>query len=66
MTDRFYTLTVCLEKDMREDDAEYLINAIMMLKGVIDVQGNVANGDTWMAEQRAKRELTNKILNVLE
>ena len=65
MTDRYYALTVVLEKDIREDDAEMLINAILMLKKVINVEGNVANPETWMAETRAKRELGEKLWRVL-
>jgi hypothetical protein len=65
MTDRFFCLTVCLEKDIREDDAESLINAIEQFSGVIKVVGHIANPDTWMAEERARRELGQKILEVI-
>jgi len=43
MTDRFHTLTVTLEREIRDDDAEALIKAIMQLRGVLDVQGEVAD-----------------------
>lgn len=33
MTDRFHTLTVVLEHDMRDDDAQALISAIGQLRG---------------------------------
>lgn len=32
MTDRFHSLTVVLEGNIREDDAESLINAILHLR----------------------------------
>lgn len=35
MTDRYHTLTVVLERDMRDDDAAALIAAIGQLRGVI-------------------------------
>jgi hypothetical protein len=65
MTDRYYALTVVLEKDIRKDDAEQIINAIRMIKYVLDVKGNVSNPDTWMAESRAKREIGDKLFNVI-
>ena len=65
MTDRYYALTVILEKDMRDDDAECVINAIKMMKFVLDVKGNIANPDTWMAEERARRELGQKLLDIV-
>lgn len=66
MTDRYYALTVVLEKDIRSDDAERLIDAIHMLRGVLSVVPNVADSTTWMAEERAKIELKNKIFEVLK
>lgn len=65
MTDRFNTLTVVLEKDMRDDDAEGLIEAIQRLRGVLSVTGNVANGNSWMAEERARHDLGQKLWEIL-
>ncbi len=65
MTDRYYALTVILEKDMRDDDAERMIDAIQMIKGVQDVKPLISNPDTWMAEERARGELSKKLWNVL-
>jgi hypothetical protein len=65
MTDRYYALTIALERDIREDDCEHLINAIKMLRGVLNVTPNVVSPDTWMAEQRALSDLQNKIYKVL-
>jgi len=65
MTDRYYALTVILEKDMRDDDAQSVIDAILMMKHVLSVKGNISNPETWMAEERAKRELGEKILGIL-
>lgn len=64
MTNRYNTLTVALEHDIREDDAEHLINAIKMLKGVLNVEGNVTTHDSWVAEERARRELRDKIFEI--
>lgn len=65
MTDRFYALTVILDKDRRDDDCENLITATRMLKGVLDVKGNIANPDTWMAESRARMDLGKKLLEIV-
>ena len=46
MTDRYNILTVALEKDLRDDDAQALINAIKMMRGVADVAGNAPMGNT--------------------
>lgn len=61
MTDRFSTLTVVLDRDIREDDAEFIINAIRMIKGVADVSGNVSDLSEYLAMTRLKKELQSKI-----
>ena len=61
MTDRIHTLTVVLEKDMREDDAEFLINAIQQLRGVLCVNGHVSTAQSYMAEERAMHALRKKL-----
>lgn len=66
MTDRFHSFTVVLEKDIREDDAEYLMNAIRCLKHVVDVSGNVSDYDSHMAYVRARSELSQKLWEVLK
>lgn len=66
MTDRIHslTVTVVLSEDLRADDAECLIDAIMMLKGVAGVATNVADATSHMAEQRARTELGEKLLAI--
>ena len=65
MTDRYHSLTVVLEKDMRSDDAEGLLAAIQRMRGVLSVTGEVTDVGTWMAEERARQELGTKIWHVL-
>lgn len=43
MTDRINAIVVVLEKDMREDDAEPILNAIRQMRGVLDVRTNIAD-----------------------
>jgi hypothetical protein len=65
MTDRYYSLTVALEKDMRDDDAEPIINAIKMIRGVLEVKGNISGLEMWTAEERCRREIGEKLLKVV-
>lgn len=65
MTERYYALTVVLTEDIREDDAQSLISAIQMLRGVATVTPHVADFTTHWAEQRAKQELRAKIIELL-
>lgn len=65
MTDKYYALTVILDKDIRDDDAQPLIEAIKMLKGVIDVTPHVSTLETHVAYHRARIELGQKLLQVL-
>lgn len=64
MTDRFFALTVILNKDIREDDAEAIIQAIQMIKGVGKVQPHISSPEFITAEFRAQNELRDKILEI--
>ncbi len=61
MTDRFNGLLVTLDHDIRKDDAEHIIGAIMQLRGVAGCNGNVANIETHLAEVRVKNELWREV-----
>lgn len=61
MTDRFNSLTVVLEADIREDDAQVLLSAISQLRGVLSVSGNVSDLGAHVALMRARHELEQKL-----
>lgn len=65
MTDRVHSLTVVLESDARTDDLEPLVKAIQQLRGVLTVKQHVANFETFMAQERVRRELGEKLMAVL-
>jgi len=65
MTDRYNYLTVVLERNLRDDDAEGLINAIKMLRGVLEVKPNIANAADFLAETRARQDIGEKLWGVL-
>jgi len=66
MTNRFNSLTVVLDKDIRDDDAEYILNAMEMIKGVLSVKPKVSNIEDHVAYERAVRDLRQKIDEVLQ
>lgn len=61
MTDRFHSLTVVLDQNIREDDAESLINAISMIKGVLSVSGNASDLSEHVARQRLVIDLRQRL-----
>jgi hypothetical protein len=65
MTDRLKGLTVAFAHDIREDDAEAIVNAIKIIKGVLDVKPIVSTHDDWIIESRVRRELGEKLIAVL-
>jgi len=65
MTDKYNSLTVVLENDIRDDDAKSIIKAIRMIKGVLAVKGNIADHKAYMAEERALRKLRSQLQEIL-
>ena len=61
MTDRLNGVTVVFEKPIRDDDAEYLINAIRMLKHVVRVEPIIRTGDSELEQIRIKSEIRDKL-----
>lgn len=66
MTNRLNGLTVTLEPNMREDDAQCIINAILLLKGVESVTTHVADLPHHFAVEQAKSEMRKKILEIVK
>lgn len=67
MTDRLNGCVVVFEKDIRVDDAEAILDAIRMVKGVLAVKaddGIVELGD-YVAQERTRRELGAKLWEIL-
>jgi len=57
MTDRINGCTVIFDREIRIDDAEYLLNAIRMIKGVKIVQPVINNSSDHIIETKLIREL---------
>lgn len=64
MTD-IHSLTVSLERDIREDDCESIINAIRAIRGVLRVEGVVADIQFYTAREQAKFDLQKQLREVL-
>lgn len=65
MTDRYNSLTVALNRDIRDDDADVIINAIRMIKGVVDVTGNVVDHDSYTAEIRTREKVVSQLQEII-
>lgn len=65
MTDRIYALSVVLEVNVRDDDLEPVLEAIKMIRGVLDVEPHVADVETWAAYARARHDLGRKLWRAL-
>lgn len=65
MSDRIKALTVVLESDIRDDDAQPLIDAIRMLRGVVCVKADVADIDHYCAVEKARHQLQQELRDIL-
>lgn len=65
MTDRIHSITLVLEADLREDDAQSLLAAVRMLKGVISAAGNVSNITDYIAQARVRLEYGQQLLAIV-
>lgn len=63
MTDRLKGVLVTFDKDIRDDDAECLIEAIRCIRSVASVKPLVADYQDHMARERVRHELANKFLD---
>lgn len=66
MTDRLNALTVSLDRDIRDDDAEVIINAIKAIRGVNSVTGNVVNPDSYVVQRRANNIVREKLFQLMD
>lgn len=65
MTDRLKGCTVAFDRDIREDDAEAILNAIRCLRHVLTVTPLISVSDDWVAEERARQQLGQKLVEMV-
>ncbi len=66
MTDRHAAYLVTLATDIREDDAEAVITALRMVKGVLSVEPVVADHNLAIAQERADRAWWDRLYAFLD
>ncbi len=66
MTDRFKGFVVHLDDDMRDDDAECVLNAILMIKHVAKAEPIMADYEDELNRERVRRELRTKLFEALK
>jgi len=66
MTDRIHALTVALAIDVRDDDVQPLLNAILQLRGVVGVTPLVVEATDYVARQRVQTEWRQKVVALFE
>lgn len=65
MTDRHAAYIVVMDHDVREDDARKIIDAILMIRCVLDVKPVTASYEVAVAESRVRHEMREKLLDVV-
>ena len=65
MSDDGHSFLVVLGRDVGDEATEAIQTALYQIKGVVSVQRNVTDFTSVMAYERAKRELSDKIWDVL-
>jgi hypothetical protein len=60
MTDRHAGYVVTLEANIREDDATAIMDALKMVRGVLDVRPVAGDVMLTVAEARARRDMQDK------
>jgi len=68
MTERYDKVVVILDKDIREDDIEPLLNALRMTKGVIAVKPEHDTNceSSLAAEIRTKKNIIDKMYKLID
>jgi hypothetical protein len=56
---------ITLENDVKNERADYVLNALRMVKGVASVEPIQANPSDFVIEQRLRLELLKKITEVI-
>lgn len=52
MTDRFKGFLITLDKEIREDDAQPILEALKMIRGVFQVKPYINGAEDWMMYEK--------------
>ena len=65
MTDRLKGVLVTFAKDIRDDDAESMLTAIKMIKGVLSVKEYITDAEDYMMYHRGYYDAREKMMKLL-
>ncbi len=65
MTDNIHGLTVGLDRDYRDDDVQFIIDAIRMIKGVSSVTAHVTEMSDHLARERVADVVRTRMYNAI-
>ncbi len=66
MSDRVKGFIITLEKDVRLDDVELLMQTIRYMRGVANVEPSLVDSSDWINQKRVKTELREKMYKFIE
>jgi len=66
MTDRINAYLVVLEHDLRDDDADVVMQAIGIIRGVLEVRPHKADAESVIARAQARGELLVRIQKAMD
>ena len=66
MTTRLKGVTVAFGEDIREDDAEWIINAIKMIKGVYGVEPIEQDSKDFINRMQIRKDLKDKLYVIID
>jgi hypothetical protein len=66
VTDRHSAYIVTLDEDLRDDDAERIIAALGMVKGVLSVKPVVADVMSHIERERVNRQWRNALYDLMD
>lgn len=64
MSDRMKGCWVAFEEDMKDEDAEEIMQVIRHIRGIQAVEGQVTDSDDWMVRQHVKADMKDKFMNL--
>lgn len=59
------SITVVFKQDITDEYCDKLINAISLFEGIVKIERNVSDFNTFAAESRVRREFGEKLFEVL-
>ena len=65
MSNRIFAYSVILDNEYKDEDAECIISAIRMIKGVADVTEHTADPTLYFAKTNAMLDMRSKLMGVL-